>query len=87
MKNKRNTRRGRAKRWRHDPTGWRRLGLDVLVCRLSGGSWALHVPSERLFRPSVGVSVVWSTKAAAMRCAERWAGMLRSVRARWSLAA
>ena len=72
QRNKRNTRRGRAKRWRNIPEvglWWVPFarGDRIRVCKTRRGRWACNAFS------ACGVILYFQTRAAAMRAAEHLA--------------
>ncbi len=66
MKNKRNTRRGRAKRWINFYGGWflRRVEVSPRVSSLNGGGWEVAVWDRDY------LTFRFQNRAAAMRAAE-----------------
>lgn len=80
MKNRRNTRRGRAKRWARPPAGetmWELLRTDVSVCPslARAGSWIV-CSVQHYFDTGRFVFRTEPSRAAAMRAAMRNADFL-----------
>lgn len=81
-RSRRQTRRGRAKRW----TGGRMRGLRIRVCPMparSGhaGMWRVLVNSGRGYRLAAFVP----SKASASQIAEHWARFLRPKSSTWAI--